>query len=190
MKISGGEMRGRKISRRGAKGGSEHGDLRATSAKVRESVFNILAGQVKDSTFLDLYAGTGAVGMDAMSRGAAKIYFVEAEKKRAEAIRDTLEGCGCQIKAVVVCSKALDFIRRSVSSEETFDIVFLDPPYFSEEAGEALRLLGEGTALSSEGVVLAEHSSKREMPGREGRLVKKKSYRYGDTTLTLYRKEP
>jgi 16S rRNA (guanine(966)-N(2))-methyltransferase RsmD len=167
---------------------SRHGVLRPTSSKVRESVFNILRERVEDAVFVDLYAGTGAVGMEAMSRGARTVFFVEADRRRAGSIEETIEGCGCRAKAVVVKKKAEDFIRKAASEGGSFDIVFLDPPYYSTEMGTVLPLVGEGPLLNDGALVLAEHLSKRELPDEVGVLRKKKTYKYGDTTLTLYRK--
>lgn len=167
---------------------SRHGVLRPTSSKVRESVFNILRESIEDAVFADLYAGTGAVGMEAMSRGARTVYFVEADGRRAGKIEETIEGCGCRAKAVVVKKMAVEFIRRAEEEGPSFDIVFLDPPYRSTEMETVLPLVGEGRALNEGALVVAEHLSKQELPDEVGVLRKKKTYKYGDTTLTLYRK--
>jgi 16S rRNA (guanine966-N2)-methyltransferase len=167
---------------------SRHGVLRPTSSKVRESVFNILRESIEDAVFADLYAGTGAVGMEAMSRGARTVFFVEADGRRAGRIEQMIEGCGCRAKAVVVKRKAGEFIRRAAVEGYAFDIVFLDPPYRSTEMETVLPLVGEGQALNEGALVVAEHLSKRGLPDEVGVLRKKKTYKYGDTTLTLYRK--
>lgn len=164
---------------------SKQGVLRPTSSKVRESIFNILSEKIKESVFADLYAGTGAVGMEAMSRGAGKVFFVEANKKRAGAIEQTLSGCGCRSRAVIVKRKAMDFMTKVC---DRFDIVFVDPPYYSDEMDRLLPVLGEGEMLSEDAVVIAEHRSKKTLPDEVGRLIKKKQYKYGDTMLTLFRK--
>lgn len=173
-------MKGRKVKVCAA--GEE---LRPTSSKVRESLFNILGPRIKGAVFVDLYAGTGAIGIEAMSREAASVYFVEAEKKRASSIENTLKGCGCRPRAIIVSMKADAFIKKVASEGKKFDIIFLDPPYGSGEMEPILELLGKGEVLDSGAVVVAEHSSKAELPGAAGLLKRKKSYRYGDTTLTL-----
>lgn len=167
-------------------GGKE--PLRPTASKVKESIFNILMGEVEGSVFVDLYAGTGAVGAEAMSRNASMVYFVEADRKRAERIEYLLSGCGCRARAAVVRSKAVDFLHQSAREGRVFDIVFIDPPYHTAEMDAVLPLMGEGDVLGEGAAVVAEHSSKKVLPDEAGCLVKKKSYRYGDTTLTLYRK--
>ncbi|GAB4388578.1 MAG: 16S rRNA (guanine(966)-N(2))-methyltransferase RsmD [Thermodesulfovibrionales bacterium] len=178
----------RKPKDRGAarEGGKE--PLRPTASKVKESLFNILMGEVEGSVFVDLYAGTGAVGAEAMSRKAEMVYFVEADRKRAERIEYLLSGCGCRARAVVVHAKAVDFLRRSASEGKSFDIVFIDPPYHTGEMDLVLPVVAEGGVLREGAAVVAEHFSKKAMPDEAGCLVKKKSYRYGDTTLTLYRR--
>ncbi|MDA8389024.1 MAG: 16S rRNA (guanine(966)-N(2))-methyltransferase RsmD [Nitrospiraceae bacterium] len=167
------------------------GDLgtRPTLSKVRQALFNILAGRIADSVFVDLYAGTGAIGMEAMSRGAKAVYFVEADKKLASGLRDLLEGCGCRPKARVLALRAESFIRKSGPDKEgplMADIVFLDPPYASGELEKVLPLLSARGFLSGDAVVIAEHASRSAPPDEAGALRKKRTYRYGDTSLTLY----
>jgi len=164
--------------------------LRPTLAKVREAIFNILMGRVEGSVFIDLYAGTGAIGMDAMARGAKAVYFVEADRKRAGRIKDLLSGCGCRPRAHIFQLKAEAFIRKAVKEGIKADIIFLDPPYMSGEIERLLPLLGEkGGILSDKAVVVAEHSKRESPPEEAGVLKKKKSYIYGDTYLTLYEKK-
>ncbi len=160
--------------------------LRPTLGKVRESVFNILMGRVDGSVFVDLYAGTGAVGMDAMSRGAKAVWFVEADRKRAAEIKKLLEGCGCRPKANIIAMDAEAFIKKASKENLRADIVYLDPPYASDELEKVLPLLSGEGVLADDFAVLAEHSTKKPQPDEAGILKKKKSYRYGDTTLTLY----
>jgi 16S rRNA (guanine(966)-N(2))-methyltransferase RsmD len=180
VRISAGKLKGRKV-----KVCAVGAELRPTSSKVRESLFNILAPRIKGSVFVDLYAGTGAIGMEAMSREAGTVYYVEADKKRAAAIEETLKGCGCRPKAIISNSKSENFIKRAAKDGKVFDIVFLDPPYASGEAGPVLELMGSGEVLSPDALVVAEHASKETLPDEVGMLRKRKSYRYGDTTLTV-----
>jgi len=164
--------------------------LRPTLAKVREAVFNILTGRIEGSVFIDLYAGTGAIGMDAMARGASAVYFVEADRKRAERLRGLLSGCGCRPRAHIYDLKAEAFLKKAVREGIKADIIFLDPPYMSGEIERLLPLLGEKEGiLSANAVVLAEHSKRESPPEEAGVLKKKKSYKYGDTFLTLYEKK-
>lgn len=177
LRISAGEYKGRKIK------SPASGPMRPTSSKVRESVFNIIGERIKGAVFLDLYAGTGAVGFEAMSRGAEKVFFVESEGKGAERIEELLRGCGCRAKAVIVRGRAEGFLKKT---PEVFDIVFLDPPYRSEEIQKVLPVLAGGSRLREGAFVIAEHAIGEALPEEAGTLRKKKDYRYGDTMLTLY----
>jgi len=190
MRISAGNLKGRKIgSKSELRRVTRHGILRPTSSKVRESIFNIIGERIEEAQFIDLYAGTGAVGIEALSRGAEKAFFVEADRKRAEQIEDALKDCGCSSGAEVIKGKASDFIKKAEKEGLKFDIIFLDPPYHSEDIEDTLSLLARGLLLSDEGIVIAEHISKKKLPDEIGMLVKKKDYKYGDTMLTLFRKE-
>ena len=190
MRISAGEFKGRRLSSAKAlRFVKKRDELRPTSSKVKESIFNIVGEKIKGAEFVDLYAGTGAVGMEAMSRGAKMVFFVEADRKRAELIKAMLKDCGCFERAEIIKSKASDFIKKAERDNSKFDIIFLDPPYHGEELEAALSLLAEGTLLSDDGIIIAEHTSKKKFSDMIGKLVKKKAYKYGDTMLTLFRKK-
>jgi 16S rRNA (guanine(966)-N(2))-methyltransferase RsmD len=187
MRISGGAAKGRRLGLRKAfvkKG--EAGELRPTSAKVRQAIFNILGDRIIDAKFLDLYAGTGAVGIEALSRGAGKVFFVDDNSLRISIIKELIEKFGFKDRAKVVKERASNFIKKS---EYVFDIIFVDPPYDSGELDMVLPLIDGRSILGDNGVVIAEHSSKKRMLSEIGSLRLIKTYKYGDTTLTLYRKE-
>jgi 16S rRNA (guanine(966)-N(2))-methyltransferase RsmD len=186
MRVTGGAMKGKKVYPRGLGKTTKHGTLRATSSKVREALFNILAGHIEGALFVDLYAGTGAVGMEAMSRGAEKVYFVEADRKRVSVLEKTLDGCGCRSRAVSGQARASDVIDSHGGAP--WDIAFLDPPYQSDELERVLPLLGEGEKLGKGALVVVEHMKKQELPEEVGVLERVRSYKYGDTVLSLYRK--
>lgn len=187
MRISGGSAKGRKIGLRRAFLQADEGDeLRPTSAKVREALFDIIRKELPGSTFLDLYSGTGGVGIEALSRGAALATLVESNRLRAEMIRHLLSEFGFGERAAVVNARAFDFVKREIKKGRTYDIVFVDPPYLSEELMEILPFIGEGGMMREGGIVIAEHSSRTTLPGRAGMLRLKKSYQYGDTVLTIY----
>jgi 16S rRNA (guanine(966)-N(2))-methyltransferase RsmD len=190
MRISAGNLKGRKINFREAQTTAAKQDtLRPTSSKVRESIFNIIGALISDSQFVDLYAGTGAVGIEALSRGASAVSFVEADRKRAEQIENTLKDCGYSSKADIIRGEASAFIAKAVKEGLKFDIVFLDPSYHGGELEAALLLLAEGTLLNDDGILIAEHASKKKLPDEIGKLAKRKAYKYGDTMLTLFRKK-
>ena len=186
MKLTGGSFKGRRISRKGLGTQSEHGALRATGAKVREAVFDIIGPSIEGAVFADLYAGSGAVGMEAMSRGASAVYFVEADRQRARVLEETLDGCGCRSKAIIRNMPVEDFIMAGGGSK--LNVVFLDPPYRTVDLGHVLGLLGEHGMLDDVALVLVEHEKGAEMPVAAGGLQKYREYKYGDTALTTYRK--
>ncbi|MCE5195317.1 MAG: 16S rRNA (guanine(966)-N(2))-methyltransferase RsmD [Nitrospiraceae bacterium] len=189
LRISGGEFKGRKISSKKRKTSSNDQDsLRPTSAKVRESIFNIIAGIHEGFIFIDLYAGTGAVGIEAISRGAAKVFFIETDRKRSSYIQKMIDKYNCADKADVTCSCADDFIRNAIDEGMKADVIFVDPPYHSNELDNIMEILSDGQMLSDDGIIIAEHHSKKKLSEETGNLRQKKTYKYGDTTLTLFRK--
>ena len=184
MRISGGSAKGRKVGSRKAfvaRGGSD--ELRPTAAKVRQAIFNILAGKIEGSRFLDLYAGTGAVGIEALSRDADHVVFVEDNPARVEIIKNLVEKFGFIGRASVVKAQAASFLKNSTGA---FDVIFLDPPYATDELALSLPLIDESLLVRKEGIVIAEHSAKKNLTCPLKNLKLRKNYRYGDTALTLY----
>jgi len=187
MRISGGTAKGRKVGPPKAFLRREDGaELRPTPAKVREAVFNILSGRIEGSAFLDLYAGTGAVGLDALSRGAGRVVFVEENHLRSNIIKEFVDRFGFREKALIVRARVRDFLKKN---EERFSIIFLDPPYASEETMQIISLIGELGTSGEDGIIMAEHSSRRKLEEQAGELALKKKYKYGDTALSLYIKK-
>ncbi len=187
MRISGGTAKGRKVGIKKAFLRRENSDeLRPTSAKVRAAVFNILVGRIEGSAFLDLYAGTGAVGIEALSRGAGRVVFVEENHLRVNIIKEFVDRFGFAGKALVVRSRVRDFLEKN---EDRFNLIFLDPPYASEETMQTIALIDELGTSEEDGIIIAEHPSKRELGEQAGELRLKKIYKYGDTALSLYKKE-
>ncbi|MBI4847445.1 MAG: 16S rRNA (guanine(966)-N(2))-methyltransferase RsmD [Nitrospirae bacterium] len=163
--------------------------LRPTSSKVREALFNILRGRIDNARFLDLYAGTGAVGIEALKHGASETVFVEAGRSNVQSIDEAIHKYRFAEKARVVTKKVLAFIDWAEMNGESFDIIFLDPPYHTEEIIEALSALGKSNILRDDGTVAAEHFTKKHLPDAFGSLHKIRDYTYGDTVLSLYEKE-
>lgn len=181
MKIISGSLKGKRISAKVGKG------LRPTSAKVREACFDILGAGVKGANFLDLYAGTGTVGFEALSRGSAGVLFVDISDSSIKAIRAQPLFAQSPLNRAIN-GKASTVLKKLDRDGETFGIVFVDPPYGSEEIDVVLPILGSGTGgLLDEGaVVVVEHFFKRPVPEAAGCLVLRRSYRYGDTMLSFY----
>jgi 16S rRNA (guanine966-N2)-methyltransferase len=190
VRISSGRLKGRRIVTSKKIFVSPEGDeLRPTSAKVREAIFNILQTEIENAVFLDLYAGTGAVGLEALSRGAEKVLFIESNRVRSKAIMEYLQRLNLDDRAVVYQENAEAFLQRAMRTGLKFDIIFADPPYVSEEMAKALPFIGENTLLRDGGRILVEHSSKSVFPDCIQNMELVKHYKYGDTMLTLYRKD-
>ena len=152
---------------------------RPTPDRLRETLFNVLAPVIEGREFLDAYAGTGAVGIEALSRGARQCVFIEKNRAAVEVIRENLASLGLQSRAEVYSSKALTVLERV-----TADIIFLDPPYEMEKEYEAaLHALG----ASARGIVIAQHSSRSELQPEYGRLQRYRVLKQGDNSLSFYR---
>jgi 16S rRNA (guanine966-N2)-methyltransferase len=190
MRISGGVAKGRRTATEKLQGGKVPGErLRPTSSKVREALFDIIRNRLESAHFVDLYAGSGTVGLEALSRGAEHVVFVEPDKFRTVMIQKNIESMGFSGNASISRTDAEKFLKKAAFESSGYDIVFLDPPYRSEEIEKVLPLIGTSKILNDEGLVIVEHFFKKTPPRVAGSLILSKQYRYGDTVLTLYRKD-
>lgn len=155
---------------------------------MREAFFDILRGRMENSSFLDLYAGTGSVGIEALRQGASSVLFVEADRNNAADIGKALVKFRLESKGKVMTRKVLSFIEWAGINRVAFDIIFLDPPYHTEDITQALEALGKADIFSDDGIAVAEHFAKRRLPDAIGCLKKIREYTYGDTALSLYSK--
>lgn len=175
MRVIAGEAKGRKL--RSLKGN----DTRPTLDKVREALFSSVGRRVEQARVLDLYAGSGALGIEALSRGASAATFVEKSRKAVEVIRRNLDETGLAGSSVVMRQSAEDFLGLPPS--QTYDLVLVDPPYARGLPAKPLDLLLSGH-LSDDALVVVEISSRADAKVPDGyELVSKKSY--GDTTLVF-----
>jgi len=187
MRISAGVAKGRRTATKKLLSHTIKGkQLRPTSSKVREALFDILRDKIDDALFVDLYAGTGTVGLEALSRGAKKAVFVEQSYTRVRTIQENVTKLGFQEKSDIIRGRSCDFVARYAG--ENVDICFVDPPYKSDEIDRVLTLIGEKEFLSRQGIVIVEHFFKKKVPEKVGRVIMQRSYRYGDTMLTCYGK--
>ncbi len=183
MRVISGTARGRRIQ---APRGRQ---TRPTSDYLREVLFNLLAQEVSGRTFLDLYAGTGAVGIEALSRGATRAVFVERDRSALVTLRRNLEASGFLDRSEVVPMEVLRYLRRAASASRRFDLIFLDPPYQRVDAAAALSLIASTGLLAPAGVAALERSMKSaSIPTPEG-LAHVREIRHGDSVLRLYRRE-
>ncbi len=186
LRITAGTAKGRRLK---AVAVSERSPLRPTASKVREAVFNITGPGISGARLLDLYAGTGAVGFEALSRGAGFVVFVEINPVRVEHIRRTGQELGFSIRMKVYGMHAFEYLKKAGEYGDTFDFIFIDPAYQSGEVIKVLPLAAEGGVLNEGGMVVVEHFSKRILPESVGSLRQKKRYVYGDTALTTFKPE-
>jgi 16S rRNA (guanine966-N2)-methyltransferase len=161
--------------------------MRPTSDRLRETLFNILGTAVEDSLFVDLYAGTGAIGIEAISRGAKEVVFVEEHAASARLIQENLQALGAQRVPEVLGMPALKGLEKLAARHRMADFIFLDPPYENEqEQLLVLEFLDESHLLAPQGLVIVEHSSRTELPERFTRLERTRVVEQGDASLSFY----
>lgn len=152
--------------------------VRPTSDRLRETLFNVIAPLIEDARFLDLCAGTGAVGIEALSRGASHVTFVDRSRRSCALIESNLKLCRVpEEQWEIYCSEANEFLRQS--KEQRWDIVYFDPPY-KDDYLKTLQL------LSNNGLVIAEHHHKTELPEAIGDLQRTRILKQGDSALSFY----
>lgn len=184
MRVIGGLARGRRIL-------APHSSrTRPTSDYLREVLFDILTQQVQERTFLDLYAGTGAVGIEALSRGAAAAVFVEHNRAALAMLHRNLETSGFRNRAEVMPMEVLRYLRRAAHGARRFDLIFLDPPYrHTHDAAAALGLIASSELLAPNGMVILERSAKDAPVQAPVGLMLTREVRHGGAALHLYRRE-
>ncbi len=163
--------------------------LRPTPERVREALFNILGECIEGACMLDLFAGSGAVGLEALSRGACEVLFVEAHEPACRLIDKNLRDCGLHARATVWRADVLKALPALKTRGKAFDSIFLDPPYQTSLVEDALKQLGDGILLAPDGQVVAEHFFKRGLQERYRRLTRVRMTRFGDVALSFYRAE-
>ncbi|MBW2631854.1 MAG: 16S rRNA (guanine(966)-N(2))-methyltransferase RsmD [Deltaproteobacteria bacterium] len=177
MRITGGRARGRKIY------APKSEKIRVTSDRVRESLFDILPS-MEGMLFLDIFAGTGSVGIEALSRDSAGVVFIERESLHAVELKKNLNLCGFEESSEVIVSAAEKGIRILSERRRQFDVVFADPPYDIGLASKTIDLLGGTSLISGDGVLVVEHSFREDIvAGNE--LVLTDQRRYGDTVISF-----
>jgi 16S rRNA (guanine966-N2)-methyltransferase len=182
MRVIAGKYRSRTL--RSLKGQA----LRPTSDRLRETLFNVLGPMVNGSTFADFYAGTGAVGIEAISRGARHAIFAEQHAPAAALIQRNLESLGIGAEAEVLCMNVLRAIERLEAKKVHAQFIFLDPPYAANvEYESALEALGESPLIAPDGRVIVEHLRKRALPDRVGNLELARVLEQGDAALSFYK---
>ena len=182
MRIIAGKFRGRKLK------SPPSLQTRPTSDRLRETLFNILAPRIGGACVLDLCAGTGAVGIEALSRGAIHVTFVDQSRKMCALIAENVNALSIEEREIeIVTSEASDFLRKLVKkAKDPFDIVFFDPPYAADYE-IVLDYIGEhATEVLASGVAIVEHDKKKELREEVGQLKRYRVVKQGDSSLSFY----
>jgi len=160
--------------------------VRPTSDRLRETLFNILGPSITDSLFVDLYSGTGAIGIEAISRGAREVFFIDHDPGAISLLRQNLESLKISTGVEVITADAERGLDKLAARHLIADFIFLDPPYM-HGCNEALEYLDASHLIAPQGIVIAEHSSKLELPERLDRLECTRLLEQGDAALSFYR---
>ena len=166
--------------------------MRPTSDRLRETLFNVIAPRIQGTRFLDLCAGSGAVGIEALSRGAVHATFVDSSRAMCMLTKSNLELCRIERReSMVIQAEALDYLRRFVSKQpdsgKPWDIVFLDPPYATNYL-PILDAFGAhaSSLLTENGLLVVEHHNKNELKAAAGSIIRSRKLKQGDSTLSFY----
>ena len=177
MRVITGLARGRRLI-------SPEGEaVRPTADKVKEAIFSSIQFDVEGRRVLDLFAGTGQLGIEALSRGAAEAVFVDRDREAVKIVKENLKACSLQ--AVVRQEDALSALRR----EEKFDLIFVDPPYDAGLYGPVLETIKSVDKLTDGGIIICEARSTEPLPDLAAPYGKRKEYRYGKVKIAVYTKE-
>lgn len=160
-------------------------EVRPTSGQVRQALFNMLRGLVQNAIFVDLFAGTGSVGLEALSHGARQVYCVEHDRRALMTLRANLSRCDMMDRATIVAAPLPQALQQLPVTLQA-DMLFLDPPYASDLAEVTLMALAERRILAAHGILIWQHGARRAVPHTVLDLPLWKSRRYGETQLSLY----
>ena len=178
MRVITGTARGRRLKT------PDNYDIRPTTDNVKESVFNIIQFDIEGRQGLDLFAGTGQLGIECLSRGAAGAVFVDRDRNAVRIVKDNLKTCG--MKATVLQEDSISFLNHCGK----FDVIFIDPPYDSDLYESALKIINLVDILSEGGIIICEARREKVLPEMTEPYRKRKEYNYGKVKICIYTKEP
>ncbi len=158
---------------------------RPTADRVKEALFSIINFDIPNAAVLDLFGGTGQLGIEALSRGAKSTVFVDAREDACKLIRENLKRTKLEQGSRVIRGDYLDYLKRC---REKFDIIFLDPPYAEVFLENALKQITEIDILETNGIIVTERPLEKELPWEFEGYQRSRDYKYGKTLLTIYRK--
>lgn len=175
MRVITGSARGRKLRT------LEGSDVRPTTDKVKEAIFSIVQFDINGSEILDLFAGSGQLGIEAISRGAKRCTFVDESRDSIKVVTENVKTCGFADLADILNTESIGYLR---TCRKKFDLAFLDPPYNKGILEKALPLLAE--KMSVRGIIVCEHETGLVLPESYGVLIKKRTYKYGKIEVTVF----
>jgi 16S rRNA (guanine(966)-N(2))-methyltransferase RsmD len=184
MRVIAGIYKGRRLK------GPRGQDIRPTPDRLKESLFSILQPRLPGCKFLDVCAGTGSAGIEALSRGTGHVTFIERSRGGLELLRANLKLCGIQSGFEIVPQDALTALTRLAEAGERFDIIFFDPPYASHLYAPALQLLSSQPVLESGGILIVMHHAKLRLDERYRTLRRSRELKQGENVLSFYLNEP
>ncbi len=177
MRVISGTKRGKKLRE------PDNYDIRPTTDMVKESLFNIIQFDIEGRRVLDLFAGTGQLGIECLSRGAAEVAFVDQSREAVAIVKENLKSCG--FEARVVQSDSIAFLGRG----EKYDVILIDPPYATNLVDKALEIINSVDILTEGGIIMCESGREKPMPDMNMPYFKCKEYTYGKVKLTTYNRE-
>lgn len=177
MRIIAGDYKGRRLE------SPLDNKIRPTTDKVKEALFSIISPYIMDSVCLDLFAGTGNLGLEALSRGAAKCYFSDNSRPSLSLINQNIQKCKAQEYSVVLPG---DYTRNIARISEQVDIIFLDPPYGDGLYENCFKLIAENQLLAEDGIIVAEHNVEVNLPNEIEGFTKIKERKYGSIIISIY----
>ena len=177
MRVITGKARGKKLKE------PSNYDIRPTTDKVKESIFNIIQFDIEGRKVLDLFAGTGQLGIECLSRGAESVTFVDQSKEAISIVKSNLKTC--ELEGRVVQDDSIAFLNRGGK----YDVIIIDPPYATELVNKALSVINSVDILSEGGIIVCESSKEKELIPMQSPYFMKKTYSYGKVKITTYGKE-
>ncbi|GAA0707992.1 16S rRNA (guanine(966)-N(2))-methyltransferase RsmD [Paraclostridium ghonii] len=183
MRVISGKARGLKLNT------PKNEDVRPTTDRVKESLFNIINGYIIDGEILDLFAGTGSLGIECLSRGASKCVFVDLNKSSIDIVKSNIKKARVEANSEVMNIDFKSAIEKVKNNSYKFDVIFMDPPYYKDMFIDALKKIEQSNILKEDGIIVVEHDTKHEFPENVGKLCKNRNKKYGNTTLTFYSME-
>lgn len=164
--------------------------MRPTSDRMRETLFNILAPRIEDARFVDVCAGSGAVGIEALSRGAAHVTFIESARKAVSVISENLHHCGIEEDFKLVSRDAVAAMKYFAYEKQQFDIFYFDPPYDSDIYSPVLWQIAQNNLLAEDGIVIVEHRRQLPLAPNYDDLRPYRELVQGESVLTFFRMDP